>query len=127
MDIDQEPHIMDIGAVKRFCLSFPGAQEQLLGEPANVLIYAVGGKQFAYFKTSEPHRWRFSIRVTPDRFIELTDQPAVSPARYLHRFHWVSILNTQAFDEQYLKQLIDWSYKKARASLPKKTQRILNE
>lgn len=127
MDINQELHIMDIDDVKRFCLSLPGAREQLLGEPANMLVYAVGGKQFAYFKTSEPQRWRFSIRVTSDRFIELTDQPAVRPARYLHRFHWVSILNTQAFDELYLKQLIEWSYKKARGSLPKKAQLILGE
>lgn len=125
MDIVEEPRIMDIGAVKEFCLSLPGAQEQLLGAPANVLIYAVGGKQFAYFKTSEPQRWRFSIRVTPARFIELTDQPAVNPARYMHRFHWVSIVNTQAFDQGYLKQLIEWSYRKAFSSLPKKTQRTL--
>nr|WP_298141373.1 MmcQ/YjbR family DNA-binding protein [uncultured Pseudomonas sp.] len=116
---------MDIGAVKRFCLSFPGAQEQLLAAPANVLVYSVGGKQFAYFKTSEPQRWRFSIRVTPDRFIELTDQPSVTPARYLQRFHWVSMVSTQALDPDYLQQLIAWSYHKALGSLPQKTQRAL--
>jgi hypothetical protein len=39
-------------------------------------VYTVGGRKFAYFKTSEPERWRFSTRVAPDRFIELTDVPA---------------------------------------------------
>jgi predicted DNA-binding protein (MmcQ/YjbR family) len=118
--------IMDIDAVKRFCLSLPGAREQLLAASANVLVYAIGGKQFAYFKTSEPQRWRFSIRVTPDRFLELTDQPAVMPARYLQRFHWVSIVDTQAFDAGYLQQLIEWSYQKALGSLPKNIQRSLS-
>ena len=118
---------MDIGAVKRFCLSFPGAREQLLAAPANVLVYAVGGKQFAYFKTSDPQRWRFSIRVTPERFLELTDQPSVIPARYMQRFHWVSIVDTQAFDPGYLQQLIEWSYQKALGSLSQKTQRALSQ
>lgn len=116
---------MDIRAVRQFCLSLPGAQERELGEPSNVLIYAVGAKQFAYCKTSEPQRWRFSMRVTPERFIELTDQPGIIPARYMHRFHWVSIVNTLAFDEAYLQQLIEWSYQKALAGLPKKAQREL--
>jgi len=30
----------------------------------------VGGKKFAYFKTSNPERWRFSVKVTPARFVE---------------------------------------------------------
>jgi hypothetical protein len=35
-------------------------------------VYEVAGRKFAYFKTSAPERWRFSVRVTPDRFVELT-------------------------------------------------------
>lgn len=111
---------MDRNALKKFCLHFPGTQESLSGEPNNILSYHIGGKKFAYFKTSEPEKWRFSVRVSPDRFIELTDQAGVKPARYMHRFHWVTIVNVARFDNDYLKELVGWSYEKAKSSLSKK-------
>ena len=70
---------MNVTQLKKFCLGFPGASERLYPPPENFLAYAVGGKTFAYFKTSDPERWRFSTRVSPDRFIELTDIPGVKP------------------------------------------------
>lgn len=110
---------MNLSQVKEFCGAFPGAVEVLHGEPSNVLMYSVGGKYFAYFKTSEPERWRFSLRVTPDRFVELTDMPGVKPARYMGRFHWVTIVEVQHFPSAYLKELVEWSYQKALGSLSK--------
>src|ERR1700741_1003417 len=74
---------MNVLELKEFCRGFRGATETLYQEPYNFLVYSVGGKKFAYFKTSHPERWRFSTRVSPDRFIELTDVPGVKPARYL--------------------------------------------
>jgi predicted DNA-binding protein (MmcQ/YjbR family) len=73
---------MNVRQLKQFCRGFNGATETLYEEPYNFLVYAVGGRKFAYFKTSHPERWRFSTRVAPDRFIELTDVPGVKPARY---------------------------------------------
>jgi len=72
---------MNVSQLKQFCRDFPHSTEMLYGEPYNFLVYSVGGKKFAYFKTSEPERWRFSVRVTPDRFVELTDIAGVKPAR----------------------------------------------
>ncbi|MCG8393916.1 MAG: MmcQ/YjbR family DNA-binding protein [Pseudomonadales bacterium] len=116
---------MDVEQTKAFCLSFPGAEESLSGPPANILSYKVGGKKFAYFKTSKPEQWRFSFRVTPSRFLELTDQPGIKPARYMHRFHWVTVVKVPSVPEDYLKELIQWSWEKAFSSLPKKVQREL--
>src|SRR3954468_7379296 len=65
--------LMNVTQLKRFCLGLPHATEVLYADPYNFLVYSVGGKKFAYFKTSDPERWRFSTRVTTDRFIELTD------------------------------------------------------
>ncbi len=76
---------MNVPQLKEFCRGFPSVTETLYEEPYNFLVYAVGGKKFAYFKTSHPERWRFSTRVAPDRFIELTDVPGVKPARYRGR------------------------------------------
>lgn len=113
---------MDTQSLQRFCRSFAGAVEYQSDNASNVLTYKVQGKKFAYFKTSEPEQWRFSIRTYSDRFIELTDQPGIKPAKYMHRFHWVTIVKVGNIDEQYLKELIVWSYEKALSSLPKKTQ-----
>lgn len=116
---------MNIQDVKEFCRAFPGATETLSSEPANILAFKVRDKKFAYFKTSSPERWRFSIRVTPERFLELTDQPGIKPARYMHRFHWVTIVKTEAMDGDYLKKLITWSYNKAVSSLPARVRKEL--
>ena len=110
---------MNVRQLKDFCRAFPGATERLYEEPYNFLVYAVGGKKFAYFKTSHPERWRFSTRVSSDRFIELTDMPGVKPARYRGRFHWITIVNVSGFPPVYLEELVEWSYRRALASLRK--------
>src|SRR5438045_4250778 len=104
---------MNVPQLKRFCQEFPNAIETLYGEPYNFLVYSVGGRKFAYFKTSQPERWRFSTRVTPDRFIELTDVPGVKPARYRGRFYWITIVNVSTFTADYLKELVGWSSQRA--------------
>jgi hypothetical protein len=45
---------MNVTQLKRLCRKFGGAVEKLYGHPSNILVYAVGGKTFAYFKTSQP-------------------------------------------------------------------------
>lgn len=111
---------MNVAEPKDLCRHLPGATERLHGNPINVLGYVVGGKNFAYFKTSEPEQWRFSVRVTPDRFLELTDMPGIKPARYMARYHWVTIVNVNSFSEDYLVELVEWSYQKSLHSLSRK-------
>ena len=113
---------MNTSQLKRFCRQFPGATETLYKEPYNFLVYAVGGRKFAYFKTSHPERWRFSTKVTPERFVELTDVPGVKPARYRGRYHWITIVNVSSFPAVYLAELVDWSYHRALTSLSKARQ-----
>jgi len=111
--------------LKIYCRGFPGATETLLGAPSNVLTYAVGEKSFAYFKTSDPEKWRFSTRVSPDRFLELTGVPGVKPARYMGRFHWVTIVRVEHFPADYLAELVECSYRKALGSLSKSRQQAI--
>jgi predicted DNA-binding protein (MmcQ/YjbR family) len=113
---------MDTKQLKQYCSKLPGAVESLYGEPSNILVYAVGGKKFAYFKSSKPEQWRFSLRVTPERFVELTDQPGVKPARYMGRFHWVTIVDVSRFPADYLTELLDNSYQRAFEALTKAAQ-----
>lgn len=116
---------MKTSALKQLCGAYPGASERLYGPPSNILVYAVDDKKFAYFKTSTPEQWRFSIRVSPDRFLELTDVPGIKPARYMGRFHWITIVDPAAMPRDYLLELIAWSYDKARASLSAKRRAAL--
>jgi predicted DNA-binding protein (MmcQ/YjbR family) len=116
---------MTVAQLKTFCRTFPGATERLYVDPYNFLVYTVGGRKFAYFKTSAPERWRFSMRVTPDHFIELTDIPGVRPARYRGRYHWITIVNVAGFPPDYLKALVAASYERALGSLAGTRQRAI--
>ncbi|MFI4901877.1 MAG: MmcQ/YjbR family DNA-binding protein [Burkholderiales bacterium] len=118
---------MNTAQVKAFCRRFPGALETLYGEPNNFLVYAVGGRKFAYFKTSHPERWRFSMWVAPDRFVELTDVAGVKPARYRGRYHWITIVDVSGFPSSYLRTLVDGSYQRAFATLSKSRQLAIRE
>ncbi|MBB3223097.1 MmcQ/YjbR family DNA-binding protein [Pseudoduganella umbonata] len=113
---------MNVEELKKLCRGLAGAMETLHGEPSNILTYSLDGKNFAYFKTSEPEKWRFSIRVSSDRFVELTGIPGVKPARYMGRFHWVTITQVSHFPAAYLAELVEWSYRKALGSLSKSKQ-----
>ncbi|HEV7269447.1 MmcQ/YjbR family DNA-binding protein [Pseudoxanthomonas sp.] len=116
---------MDVAALKRHCRSLPGSAETRHGAPANILVYDVGGKRFAYFKTSEPERWRFSVKVAPERFLELTDQPGIKPARWLGHHRWITVVDVSAMPSTYLKELVAWSYHHARERLPKRARPAL--
>jgi len=117
---------LNVEQLKSFCASLAQTSINEYTDSRNLLSYSLDNKKFAYFKTSEPERWRFSIRVCPERFLELTDQSGIKPARYMHRFHWVSIVNVSSMDEEYLKELVRDSYQRAMRSLSKKRQRELN-
>ncbi|HWS40315.1 MAG TPA: hypothetical protein VN247_03355, partial [Arenimonas sp.] len=64
---------MNVEQLKKYCSQLPSAESKLYGPPSNFLNYTVGGKSFAYFKTSEPEQWRFSFRTDSGTFLELTD------------------------------------------------------
>ncbi|ROU08210.1 MmcQ/YjbR family DNA-binding protein [Lysobacter enzymogenes] len=113
---------MDTTALKKFCRAYPGAEETLHAAPSNILVYSVGGKFFAYFKTSEPERWRFSFRSDAERFLELTGIPGIKPARFMGRHHWVTVVDVRQMPADYLRELVDWSYRRALGNLSRKRQ-----
>lgn len=104
---------MDVAEVKALCAGYPGASSKLFGPPSNVLVYYAGGRKFAYFKTSEPEQWRFSLRTSAERFLELTDVPGFKPARYLARLHWITIVDVRAVPAALLCELVAASHARA--------------
>lgn len=113
---------MDTHALKKVCRSYPGVEEKLHAAPSNILVYSVGAKFFAYFKTSEPERWRFSFRADAERFLELTGIPGIKPARFMGRHHWVTVVDVRQMPADYLRELVDWSYRRALGHLSRKRQ-----
>ena len=113
---------MNVQQVKDYCRQCVGAEERQVGHPYNILSYGIDGKKFAYFKTSQPQQWRFSVRVSAEQFVELTDNANINPARYMGRFHWITIIDVKQIDAEYLQQLIQDSYTRALRSLSKKRQ-----
>lgn len=116
---------MNVEQVKAYCRHLLATQERQLGEPSNILVFSVGEKNFAWFKTSAPERWRFSFRVTPERFVELTDMPGVKPARYMARYHWITVVDVATFPAGYLRELVDWSHAQAVAGLTQRRRAAL--
>ena len=120
-----QPNSMNVQQIQDLCAALPGACSRLYGAPQNILVFAVDDKQFAYFKTSEPEQWRFSFRVSPDRFLELTDMPGIKPARYMARFHWVTVVRPSSLPADYLRELLEWSYQRALTSLSKARRAVV--
>lgn len=116
---------MNTQQLQDYCAALPGAQAVPHGAPANILVYEVQGKKFAYFKTSAPEQWRFSLRVSADRFVELTGMPGVKPARYMGRFHWVTIVDVARFPADYLAELVQDSHARAVAKLTRAQRAML--
>ena len=113
---------MNVAALKEFCAGLTGSTERHYKAPYNILVFQVGDKTFAYFKTSDPEKWRFSLRVTPERFLELTDRPGIKPARYRGRYHWVTIVKVRSMPEDYLAELVRASHRRAFDALSRKKQ-----
>ena len=105
------------------CALWPGASRSIKWDVD--LVWSVSGKMFAVMCMLGPERGRLSFKVGPERFLELTDQPGISPAPYMARAYWVSINESADFSEAVLSNHVRQSYENVRAGLPKKTQRAL--
>lgn len=66
----------------------------------------------------------FTIKADPERFLELTDRPGISPAPYLARAQWIKV-EPGALPAAERDALIRRSYELVRAKLPKARQREL--
>jgi predicted DNA-binding protein (MmcQ/YjbR family) len=107
---------MDIDELRQFCLSLPGATEDV--KWGNDLTFSVGKKMFAVTGL-EAAQGGISFKCTPEKFAELTERAGIIPAHYVARYHWVTVENTDALTAEELKDLIKNSYEMVREKLPK--------
>lgn len=110
---------MNIDQLRKLCLSFPGATEQI--QWGDNLLFKVGDKMFAV-TSLEPAKIWISLKANPENFAELTERPGVLPAPYLARAKWISLESANALPDAEITQLLRESYELVLAKLPRKTR-----
>jgi predicted DNA-binding protein (MmcQ/YjbR family) len=108
---------MNLDSLRDYCLSFPGATENI--QWGADLVFKVGGKIFTVAST-EPGEAKVSFKCTPEAFAELVEQDGIKPAEYVARYHWVTLLRWDALPDREIRRLVNDSYELVKDRLPKK-------
>ena len=114
---------MNIEQLRKFCLSFPGATEDV--KWGNDLCFCVGKKMFCV-TGFESNASGISLKCTPEKFEELIEREGIDPAAYVARYHWVTIERLDAVTPDELKSLIGKSYQLVFDKLPLKVKKAIS-
>ena len=98
---------MNVDSIRRFCLSFPLAKENL--QWGDDLCFKVGGKIFAVLALSAVPA-KMSFKCTPETFTELVEHEGIIPAPYVGRYKWVLLERLDVLTREVLESLISQSY-----------------
>lgn len=110
--------------VARLCSSWPGTRSEIKWR--DVRVFSVAGKMFCLHREPLAPSFALSLKVAPERFLELTDQPGIAPAPYLARHGWIQLSQADALPDLLFSELLYQSYCLVRAKLPKKQRAALN-
>lgn len=112
---------MDFDNLRKYCLSFPGAVEQV--QWVNHILFKVGRKMFLIYNLDKTYPNRFSIKCSAENFSELTERENIIPAPYLARNKWVNFKDGYKMSTKELKGMIAESYELVFSRLPKREQK----
>ena len=107
---------MNLDTFRDYCLTFPGATENV--QWGADLVFKVGGKMFAV-ASLEPGETKVSFKCTPEEFAELVEEDGIKPADYVARYHWITLLRWDALPDRGIRRLLKDSYEMVSAKLPK--------
>lgn len=113
---------MNIEHLRKFCLSLPAAAEDV--KWGNDLCFCVGEKMFCVTGV-DSIAGGISVKCTPEEFAELTERQGVIPARYVARYHWITIEDLDAVTSEELKALITISYQLVFDKLPSRIKKTI--
>ena len=113
---------MKIDQLRKICLAFPGATEQIQWE--DDLLFKVGGKMFAVTPL-EPARVWLTVKADAEEFAELTERPGIIPAPYLARAKWIAIETPETLPATDVATLLRKSYELVAAKLPRAVRESL--
>ncbi len=111
---------MNTDWVRKYCLSLPGATENL--QWGDDLCFKVNKKIFTMLGLdSVPQRLCF--KCTPETFAELCEYEDIHPAPYVGRYKWVMMDRLDVLPSAELQNLIRQSYEMVVAKSPAKKQK----
>jgi len=116
--------MMDAEWLRKVCLAFPYATEQI--QWGYDLVFKVGGKMFAVAPL-EPAPVCLSFKCSDESFAELTERPKIIPAPYMARAKWIALETQDAIPQRELAKMLKTSYEMVFAKLPKRVQIEMNE
>ena len=67
-------------------------------------------------------KYCLSLKCTPEKFLELTEEEGIDPAPYVARYHWVALRRFDILSEKELKALLRNAYDQVLEKLPKKAR-----
>src|SRR5262245_7663263 len=114
---------MNLERLRAFCMSFPGATEQI--QWGDDLVFKVGGKMFAVAATSPGAPYRLSFKCSDEGFAELLEQDGTAPAPYLARAKWVALERFDALTDGELMSRLREAYDLVLAKLPRKQREVI--
>ena len=109
---------MDLAKFREYCLSKPGATEDMpFGE--DVLVFRAGGKMLALAPLDEVPA-TVNLKCVPDLALELRDRyEQVQPGYHMSKKHWNTVEIESGIPITELRKMIDHSYELVTKSLPK--------
>ena len=110
---------MNIEAYRNFCLSFPGATEDLPFDE-NTLCFKVMGKIFSICDIEEFES--INLKCDPVKAIELREQypDIVVPGYHMNKKHWNTVSMQDNLSDELIKEWITDSYNLVVAGLTKR-------
>ena len=113
---------MDIDAIRRHCLGFTHATENV--QWGADLCFKVDGKLFAVAPL-EVAPVRLSFKCAPEKFVELCERSGIIPAPYMARAQWVALESLSAIPDDELRELLAQSYNLVWERLPTRRREAL--
>ncbi len=115
---------MNIEEFRYFCLSLPGAFEDLPFDE-NTLCFKVMGKIFAICDINEFKS--INLKCEPAKAIELREEwpDTVVPGYHMNKKHWNTVSFNSDLESDLLLELIDHSYESVIRTFSKKKQKFL--
>lgn len=115
---------MDLETFREYCLTKTGASEDTPFGP-DALVFKVAGKMFALASLDDVPP-RVNLKCDPDLALEWRDRyEAVRPGYHMNKKHWNTIELSGEVPAAEIRQMIDHSYPRVLASLPKKRRESL--
>ena len=90
--------------------------------------YQVGGKMFAAFCSDKEGEPVITLKCEPSHGVVLRGKyPHISPGYYMNKRHWISVRLESPVTDDFLRRLMDDSYRLVYDGLTKKARRLIEE